>query len=292
MKRRTASVVMSSVAVGLVLLTSGCSFIEAPILNPKGPIALAERDILFRALAIMMIVVVPVFAMTFWFAWRYRASNRKARYEPDWESSKLDAGTWIVPGLIVASLGVHVWLSTHALDPYKPLQSPAKPLEIQAVAQDWKWLFVYPEQGIASVNEMAFPSNVPVSLKITSDTVMNSFFIPALAGQIYAMAGMQTRLNLSAHEPGRFVGRNTQYSGRGFADQQFAAVAMTPADFDAWVARVKASPQKLDAASYAELARPSAAHPVTYYSDVAAGLFDAIIRKYDGLLTRREAAAN
>ena len=121
---------------------------------------------------------------------------------------------------------------------------------------------------------------------------MNSFFIPALAGQIYAMAGMQTRLNLSAHEPGRFVGRNTQYSGRGFADQQFAAVAMTPADFDAWVARVKASPQKLDAASYAELARPSAAHPVTYYSDVAAGLFDAIIRKYDGLLTRHEAAAN
>jgi cytochrome o ubiquinol oxidase subunit 2 len=292
MKRRTAPVVMSSVAAGLVLLTSGCSFIEAPILNPKGPIALAERDILFRALAIMMIVVVPVFAMTFWFAWRYRASNRRARYEPDWESSKLDVAIWIVPGLIVASLGVHVWLSTHALDPYKPLQSPAKPLEIQAVAQDWKWLFVYPEQGIASVNEMAFPSNVPVSLKITSDTVMNSFFIPALAGQIYAMAGMQTRLNLSAHEPGRFVGRNTQYSGRGFADQQFAAVAMTPADFDAWVARVKASPQKLDAASYAELARPSAAHPVTYYSDVAAGLFDAIIRKYDGLLTRREAAAN
>lgn len=286
------SVVMSAVAIGLVLLTSGCSFIEAPILNPKGPVALAERDILFRALAIMMIVVVPVFAMTFWFAWRYRASNRKARYEADWESSKVDAATWIVPALIVSSLGVHVWLSTHALDPYKPLQSPAKPIEIQAVAQDWKWLFVYPAQGIASVNELAFPSNVPVNLKITSDTVMNSFFIPALAGQIYAMAGMQTRLHLSANEPGRFVGRNTQYSGRGFADQQFAAVAMTPADFDAWVARVKASPQKLDAAAYAELAKPSAAHPVAYYSDVEPGLFDGIIRKYDGLLSRREAAAN
>jgi cytochrome o ubiquinol oxidase subunit 2 len=230
--------------------------------------------------------------MTFWFSWRYRASNRRARYEPDWESSKLDVATWIVPGLIVASLGVHVWLSTHALDPYKPLQSPAKPVQIQAIAQDWKWLFVYPEQGIASVNEMAFPSTVPVSLKITSDTVMNSFFIPALAGQIYAMAGMQTRLNLSANEPGRFVGRNTQYSGRGFSDQHFAAVAKTPADFEAWVARIKASPQKLDAAAYAELARPSAAHPVTYYSDVAPGLFDAIIRKYDGLLSRREAAAN
>jgi cytochrome o ubiquinol oxidase subunit 2 len=121
---------------------------------------------------------------------------------------------------------------------------------------------------------------------------MNSFFIPALAGQIYAMAGMQTKLNLSANEPGRFVGRNTQYSGRGFSDQHFAAVAKTPADFEAWVARIKASPQKLDAAAYAELARPSAAHPVTFYSDVAPGLFDAIIRKYDGLLSRREAAAN
>jgi cytochrome o ubiquinol oxidase subunit 2 len=280
------------VAIGVALLASGCSFIEAPILNPKGPVALAERDIMFRALAIMMIVVIPVFVMAFWFAWRYRASNHKARYDADWESSRVDAVTWFVPALIVASLAVHVWLSTHALDPYKPLQSPEQPVEIQVVAQDWKWLFIYPAQGIASVNEIAFPSQVPVRLRITSDTVMNSFFIPALAGQIYAMAGMQTQLNLSASEPGRFVGRNTQYSGRGFADQQFAAVAMTPADFGAWIARVKASPQKLDAAAYDELVRPSARHPVAYYSDVEPGLFDGIIRKYDGLLSRREASAN
>jgi cytochrome o ubiquinol oxidase subunit 2 len=281
-----------AVAIGLVLLTSGCSFIEAPVLNPKGPVALAERDILFRALAIMMIVVVPVFVMTFWFAWRYRASRLKAHYEPEWESSTLDMATWIVPALIVASLGVHVWLSTHALDPYKPLQSPDKPVEIQAVAQDWKWLFIYPNEGIASVNELAFISKAPVSLKITSDTVMNSFYIPALAGQIYAMAGMQTRLNLSASEPGRFVGRNTQYSGRGFSDQHFIAIAKTPAEFENWVTQVRQSPQKLDAATYAALAKPSAAHPVTYYSGVEPGLFDAIIRKYDGLLNRRKAAAN
>ena len=178
------------IAIGLALLASGCGLTQAPILDPKGPIALAERDILFRALAIMMIVVIPVFAMTFWFAWRYRASNKRARYEPDWMSAKIDAVIWIVPALIVISLGVHVWLYTHALDPYRPLQSSAKPLDIQVVAQDWKWLFIYPAQGIATVNELAFPSEVPVRLRITSDTVMNSFFIPALAGQIYAMAGM------------------------------------------------------------------------------------------------------
>jgi cytochrome o ubiquinol oxidase subunit 2 len=271
---------VTGVVIGLALLTSGCGFTEAPILNPKGPIALAERGILFRALAIMMIVVIPVFAMTFWFAWRYRASNNSSRYELDWTSAKVDAVIWIIPTLIVISLGVHVWLSTHELDPYKPLQSSAKPLGVQVVAQDWKWLFIYPARGIATINELAFPSDAPVTLKITSDTVMNSFFIPALGGQIYAMAGMQTQLNLRAKEPGRFVGRNTQYSGRGFSDQHFTAVAMTSADFDAWVKRVGQSPEKLDAATYAVLAKPSVAHPVVHYSAVEPGLFDAIIRKY------------
>jgi cytochrome o ubiquinol oxidase subunit 2 len=268
------------VTVGLALLVSGCGLAQAPILDPKGPIALAERDILFRALAIMMIVAIPVVVMTFWFAWRYRASNSSSRYEPGWMSAKLDVAVWIVPTLIVVALGVHVWRGTHALDPYKPLQPSTGSLEVQVVAQDWKWLFIYPQQGVAAVNELAFPSGAPVRLRITSDTVMNSFFIPALGGQIYAMAGMQTQLNLRADAPGRFVGRNTQYSGRGFADQHFAAVAMTPADFDAWVKQVGRSPQKLDAAAYAELARPSAAHPVVHYATVEPGLFDRIIRKY------------
>ena len=138
---------VAGTAVGLTLLTSGCGLTDAPILSPKGPIALAERDILFRALAIMMIVVIPVFVMTFWFAWRYRASNTKARYELDWQSAKVDAVTWIVPALIVTSLGIHVWLYTHALDPYKPLRQSTKPLEVQVVAQDWKWLFIYPAAG-------------------------------------------------------------------------------------------------------------------------------------------------
>jgi cytochrome o ubiquinol oxidase subunit II len=280
----------AATVIGFGLLTAGCDLTMAPILSPKGPIALAERNILFRALLIMMVVAVPVFAMTFWFAWRYRASNRKARYEREWESKGVDVVTWIVPALIVTSLGIHVWLYTHTLDPYKPLRSSDPPLDIQVVAQDWKWLFIYPAQGIAAVNEMAFPSDVPVSLKITSDTVMNSFFIPALAGQIYAMAGMQTQLNLRASDPGRFVGRNTQYSGRGFADQHFAALAMTPADFDAWLAKVRQSPAKLDATTYAELAKPSTAQPVTYYSAVDIGLFDGIIQKYGTLLKRNAPA--
>jgi cytochrome o ubiquinol oxidase subunit 2 len=290
-QRARTRTLVAVIAIGLGLLTAGCDLMEAPIFNPKGPIALAERNILFRALAIMMVVAVPVFAMTFWFAWRYRASNWKARYERDWESTAVDTVTWIVPTLIVLSLGVHVWIYTHALDPYKPLPSSDTPLEIQVVAQDWKWLFIYPAQGVAAVNEIAFPSDVPISLKITSDTVMNSFFIPALAGQIYAMAGMQTQLNLRASNPGRFIGRNTQYSGRGFADQHFAARAMTPTDFDVWLARVAQSPAKLDATTYAELVKPSAAHPVTYYSGVEAGLFDGIILKYGKLLKREAPAA-
>jgi cytochrome o ubiquinol oxidase subunit II len=286
-----ARALLTGIAIALALLAGGCTLLDAPILNPKGPIALAERNILFRAFGIMMIVAIPVFIMTFWFAWRYRASNRKARYELDWESLTVDAVTWIVPALIVTSLGVHVWLYSHALDPYKVLPSSEKPLEVQVVAQDWKWLFIYPEQGVAAVNELAFPSKVPVRLKITSDTVMNSFFIPALVGQIYAMAGMQTQLNMLAEEPGRYRGRNTQYSGRGFAAQQFIAVAMTPADFDIWLLRASQSPQKLNAAAYAELAKPSIAHPVVLYSDVEPGLFDSIMRKYSKPVKHHAAAA-
>jgi cytochrome o ubiquinol oxidase subunit 2 len=185
-----------------------------------------------------------------------------------------------VPAAIIVWLGLHLWSATHALDPYRAIDPEKPPLRVEAVAQDWKWLFIYPDQNIAVVNELVFPAGTPLSIRITSDTVMNSFVIPALGGQIYAMAGMQTRLHLLADEPGRFRGRNLQYSGRGFADQQFWAVATTQADFDAWVAKAKASPQALDATAYAELAAPSAKVPVTYYSGVAANLFDDIVGKW------------
>jgi cytochrome o ubiquinol oxidase subunit II len=265
----------------LGLAVSGCGLSEAPVLDPKGPITLLQRDLLFTVLGLMLIVVIPVFWMTFWFAWRYRASNRHAAYAPDWSySPKIDAIVWLVPALIVVGIGVLVWHYTHRLDPYRQIASDVPALQVQAVAQDWKWLFLYPEQNIAVVNQLVFPSQTQLSLQITSDTVMNSFIIPALGGQIYAMAGMQTRLHLLADEPGRFVGRNTQYSGDGFPDQKFEAVAASPADFDDWVAKVRQSHDTLDAAAYEDLAKPSERHPVTYYAAFEPDLFDRIVAKY------------
>ena len=268
-------------AVGAMFLAGACDLRHSAVLDPKGPIALAERDLLRDAFVVMMLVVVPVIVMALWFAWRYRASNTKAVYAPKWaESAKLDAFVWTVPALIVVAVGVLLWRSTHKLDPYREIASATPALDVQVVAQDWKWLFIYPEQGIAVVNQLAFPSGRPVSLRITSDTVMNSFYVPQLAGQIYAMAGMQTRLQLLADQPGKFVGRNSQYSGGGFSDQFFEVTSMTPADFDAWVAKAKQAPAKLDAATYKALAAKSRLNPITFYSAVEPKLFDSIIAKY------------
>lgn len=270
-----------ALVLGVALLCSGCDLNLGPIIDAKGPIALAERDLLFRAVAIMMIVVIPAFVLAGLFMWRYRASNRKARYTPDlayyWPVEIL---IWGVPTLIIITLGFHLWHATHKLDPYRAINPGIEPLKVEVVAQDWKWLFIYPDQDIAVVNELVFPSGTPLSLKITSDTVMNSFMIPALGGQIFAMAGMETRLHLLADEPGSFIGRNVQYSGRGFADQQFEAMAVSKEGFDAWVAKVKQSPDKLDAGAYSKLAKPTMGHPVTYYSAVEPNLFDTIIAKY------------
>jgi len=260
---------------------AGCGIATAPVIDPKGPITLIQRDLIFTALGMMMIVVVPVFVMAFWFAWRYRASGGKGRYTPDWSySGAVDAVIWLVPAGIIIVLGYLLWTTTHKLDPYRQLAGSEAALEVEVVAQAWKWLFIYPQYGIASVNELAFPSSRPLSLKITSDTVMNSFMIPALGGQIYAMAGMTTRLHLLADAPGQFAGRNTQYSGDGFADQHFVAEAMTDDSFATWVDTVRRSQRSLDAAAYAELAEPSIAHGVTYYSGFEPGLFDTILAKY------------
>lgn len=270
-----------ALAFGLVLLCSGCGALTSPDLDPSGPITLAERQLLFDAVSIMMIVVIPVFIMAALFTWYYRGTNRDARYTPNlayyWPVEIL---VWGVPAAIIVWLGFHLWGGAHKLDPYKAIDKSVEPLQIEAVAQDWKWLFIYPDQRIAVVNELVFPSNTPLAIRITSDTVMNSFMIPALGGQIYAMAGMQTRLHLLSDKPGRFVGRNMQYSGRGFADQQFDAIATSKEEFDAWVAKAKASGSALDKDTYGELAKPSTKVPVTYYSDVEPNLFDSIIAKW------------
>ena len=230
-------------------------------LDPQGPIAAAARDHFMLITAILLVfVALPVFAATIWFAWRYRYGATRPRYTPKWMFSKpIEYFTWAGPIVIVAFLSVMVWRSAIALDPYAPIASSQPALRVQVIGYDWKWLFIYPEQGVASLGTLALPAGRPVALELTSATVMQSFFIPALASQIYAMGGMVTQLNLQADQPGRFLGENTMYSGNGFHAQKFAAVAMTPADFDAWLGKVRGSGSALDATALAAIARPGTA---------------------------------
>ena len=240
----------------------------------------------------MMLVIIPVFVMTIWFTWRYRATHPDAPYTPHWSySGRIDAIVWMVPAALVVVLSSLVWIYVHRLDPYKPLTASRPPLRVDVVAEDWKWLFLYPAQKIAVVNRLVFPADRPLSLRLTSDTVMDSFYIPGLGGQIYVMAGMQTRLHLRADGPSSFVGLNTQYSGVGFPDQHFAVHAVSAAGFRAWVARVKRSPKTLNATTYAALAKPSVRFPVTYYSAYEHGLFARIIHHYTGPMQPRSSRA-
>jgi cytochrome o ubiquinol oxidase subunit 2 len=251
------------------------------LFDPKGPIGEAERFIIIAAIVLMLIVVIPVFVMSFWFSRKYRASNAKATYMPKWSySRKIDLVVWLVPVAIITALGYLAWSGSHRLNPYKPIDPGVKPISIEAVSLDWKWLFIYPDHHIATVNELVFPAKVPLSFKITSDTVMTSFFIPQLGSQIYGMAGMQTRLHLVAAEPGVYYGQNQQFSGRGFSDMYFKAIAVSPEQFEAWVQKTKQSPDKLDLARFEALAKPSLGYPVTYFSSVERDLFDHVIRKY------------
>ncbi|EJM57266.1 ubiquinol oxidase subunit II [Pseudomonas sp. GM48] len=263
------------------LLLSGCNM---TLLNPKGQVGLDERNLIITATLLMLLVVVPVIIMTFLFAWKYRASNTNATYTPKWNhSTKIEIAVWAVPVLIIIALGYVTYKSTHALDPYKPLESDVKPVTIEVVALDWKWLFIYPEQGIATVNKIVFPAHTPVNFKITSDAVMNSFFIPALGGQIYAMAGMQTKLHLIANENAEMDGISANYSGAGFTGMKFKAIATTQEDFDAWVSEVKTAPKQLEQAEYAALSKPSQNNPVELYSSVTPNLFQTIVDKYEGM---------
>jgi cytochrome o ubiquinol oxidase subunit 2 len=257
----------------------GCGTIA--LLEPKGPIGEGNRLVILVALALMLMVVIPVFIMHFLFARRYRASNTKAIYAPKWDySGKIDLAIWLGPVMIVTGLAILSWSLTHRLDPYKPIGS-GDPVRIEVVALDWKYLFIYPDQGIASMNQLVFPARVPLSFRLTSDTVMTSFFIPQLGSQIYAMAGMQTRLHLRADEPGTFDGHNQQFSGSGYSDMHFKATAMSLEEFEAWVQKTRQSPNKLDLSRFEEVAKPTMGYPVTYFSSVMPGLFEHIMRKYN-----------
>jgi cytochrome o ubiquinol oxidase subunit II len=260
-------------------LLAGCSSII--LFDPKGPIGDAERVVILVAIGLMLIVVIPVFVMSFLFSRKYRASNTKALYTPKWSySAKIDLVIWLVPVAIVTGLGILAWTQTHRLNPYSPITPGTDPVKVEVVSLDWKWLFIYPDHRIATVNELVFPAKVPLSFSITSDTVMTSFFIPQLGSQIYAMAGMRTRLHLLADEPGVYLGQNQQFSGRGFSYMNFNAIALPRGQFEAWVQKTRQSSNKLDLARYEELEKPSVGHPVTYFSSVMPNLFDHILRKY------------
>lgn len=252
------------------------------ILDPKGPIAADEKHLILTAFGLMLIVVIPVIVMTFAFAWKYRAGNKAAVYAPKWDSSHIVEGVvWVVPAVIVMILGALVWRSTHALDPEKPLVSDVKPLVVEVVAMNWKWLFIYPEEGVATVNKLVIPKDRPVDFHITSDSVMNSFFIPRLGGQIYAMAGMQTRLNLLASEVGTYRGLNTQFSGEGFSGMNFETQVTSPEAFQGWLQDARQGGAALDNATLKVLEEPSENVKPVYFSSVEPALFQTIMQKYE-----------
>ena len=262
-------------------LLGGC---QLALLQPEGPIGAQEKSIIILATCLMLIVVVPVIGMTLAFAWRYRASNRNAAFTPDWaHSNAIEAVVWVVPCLIVATLGYVTWTSTHKLDPYRQIVAAAKPIDVEVVSLDWKWLFIYPALNIASVNELAFPVDTPVRFRLTSSSVMDSFFIPELGSQIYTMPGMESKLSLLASDPGTYTGISANFSGDGFSDMTFATRVMTRADFDKWVSGVRSSDQDLTMAAYRQLALPSEHVHVSYYGNVEPMLYhDALNKCSDG----------
>ena len=270
--------------VGVVVPLSGCSAI---LLHPAGDIAVRERDLVIASTGLMLLIILPVIVATLVFAWRYRASNTAAVYDPNFHhSTQLEVLIWTAPLMIIIALGALTWISTHLLDPYRslgridasrPVAAELRPLTVEVVALDWKWLFFYPDQGIATVNELATPIDVPINFRITSATVMNSFFIPALAGQIYAMAGMETKLHAVANRPGTYEGFSGNYSGAGFSRMHFKYLALSPTAFTEWVAKAKTSNAALDLATYRELEKPSEGVAPTFYSKVAIGLYDRIL---------------
>ena len=259
------------------------------VLRPSGYVAAQQSHVIVMSTLLMLLIIVPVIVLTLVFAWRYRESNTAARYTPEWDHSvQLELLIWAAPLLIIILLGALTWIGTHTLDPYRPLTriDAARPvpggtehLVVEVVALDWKWLFIYPDLGIAVVNELAAPVDTPIRFKITASSVMNSFFIPALAGQIYAMPSMESKLHAVINRPGEYAGFSANYSGAGFSDMRFKLLGMNAADFDRWVQKAKASSAELSRDAYLKLEQPSEREPVRRYRAVALDLFDAVVNR-------------
>jgi cytochrome o ubiquinol oxidase subunit 2 len=267
-----------------LMAVGGCNMV---VMAPSGDIAMQQRDLIVISTVLMLLIIVPVLFLTVFFAWRYRGSNTTAKYDPEWHhSTALEVVIWSAPLAIIIALGAVTWISTHKLDPYRPLDridaeravpATTKPITVEVVALDWKWLFFYPEYGIATVNEMAAPVDVPINFKITASSVMNSFYVPALAGMIYAMPGMQTRLHAVINKEGEYEGLSANYSGDGFSHMRFKFHGVQQQGFEAWVARVKAQGTALNRDAYLKLEKPSSKEPVRYYATVDNGLYESIL---------------
>jgi cytochrome o ubiquinol oxidase subunit II len=267
-------------ALALVLISAitlgGCN---EGVLDPKGPIAAAERQIMFNSLGIMLAIVIPTILATLGVAFWFRSSNVRARYLPNFAySGRLEMLVWSIPLMTVLLVGGVAWIGAYDLNPPNPIASTVKPVRVQVVALDWKWLFIYPEEGIASVNQLTIPVGTPVSFQLTSSGVMNSFWAPELGGQIYTMAGMVTRLNLQADHPGTFRGRSAQYSGAGFSGMHFTVDAVAAEKFADWLTATRTTGPVLDARTYAELVKPSMSVAPFTYRAVAPNLFNDIVR--------------
>ena len=295
-RSRSARALSRLAAAALAVLLAGCSYNDITFLIPHGPIAAQQLTYFIYIILALLIVVVPVFLLTPYFAWRYRYRNRSSKYQPDWEFVwSIEILAWGIPFCVVVVMSIWLWRGTHQLDPYKPLAGSVKALPVEVVGYDWKWLFIYPTLGVASVGQFSLPVDRPVAIKLTSDSVMQSFFIPSLGSQIYAMAGMTTQLHLKADHTGSYLGENTQYNGEGFQEQQFRAVAMSPANFEAWVGKVRTTGITLTPNVYGELSGRNKVSElrhnlrvenlpegIVYFRDVPADLFKNIVAFFHG----------
>ena len=267
--------VSAGLMAALSVLVAGCN---RGIFDPIGPVAAAEKQILINSTAIMLAIIIPTMIATVAFAWWFRRGNKKATYRPDWEySGAVEMVVWGIPVLTIMLLGGIAWIGSHDLDPAKPLKSNVPPLKVDVVSLDWKWLFIYPDQGIATVNQLVIPAGTPVNYRLTSATVWNVFWVPQMGSMIYTMPRMTTRLNLQADRQGVFPGRSAHFSGDGFPGMEFNVQSVTSEQFAAWVERAKASGSVLDGTTYAQLSQPTSyVKPITYGA-VAPGLFEAIV---------------
>ena len=264
--------------LALVLLSATLGGCSEGVLDPKGPIAAAERLILFNSLGIMLAIVIPTILATIAVAFWFRASNSRAPYLPDFEySGRLELLVWSIPAMTVLLVGGVAWVGAHDLDPRKPISSSATPVTVQVVSLDWKWLFIYPELGIASVNKLVVPVGTPINFELTSSSVMNSFFVPQLGSQIYTMSGMATRLHLQADHLGTYAGVSAMFSGEGFPDMRFTVDAVTDDGFAQWIRQTRETGSELDKQAYSDLVKPSKAVAPFTYRVVAPDLFSSIV---------------